>query len=302
MKKIILDTDLGGDCDDAAAIALLNKFHNAGLIKVECMLYSNSYKKGARLTDVINEYYGNNFEIGILKQNQLHIEYNVPFAEKVLDKLNKNGEKDYADANALLYEKLSGSENNSVTVICIGQLRNISNFLKSDFNGVSGQTVFNEKVEKLVIMGGNFSQTNEYFTFCGVKFKGEYNFITDLNSVFTVVEKVKIPVYYSDFTVGLDVFTLGQLSEKCDETNPVSLSYKFFQNGARYSWDPLTVLFGVFGENGYFATERGKVSVDKNGKSTFCACENSNSYVVSLTKSNKETVDFVESFFKEEIK
>ena len=302
MKKIILDTDLGGDCDDAAAIVLLNKFHNAGLVKVECMLYSNSFKKGARLTDVINEYYGNRFEIGILKQNQLHIKYNKPFAEKVLDTLNKNGEKDYADANTLLYEKLIGAENNSITVICIGQLRNISNFLKSDFNGVSGRTIFNEKVEKLVIMGGNFSQEGEYFTFCGTKFKGEYNFITDLDSVFTVIEKVKIPTYYSDFTVGQDIFTLGRLSEKCDEGNPVSLSYKIFQNGPRYSWDPLTVLFGVFGENGYFATKKGKVSVDKNGKSTFCACENSNSYVVSLIKSKKETDDFVESFFKEEIK
>lgn len=302
MKKIILDTDLGGDCDDAAAIALLNKFHNAGLVEVDCMLYSNSFKKGARLTDVINEYYGNCFEIGILKQNQLHIKYDNPFAEKVLNTLNKNSEKDYADANELLYEKLVGAEDNSITIICIGQLRNISNFLKSDFNGVSGQTIFNEKVEKLVIMGGNFSQEGEYFTFCGVKFKGEYNFITDLNSVFTVVEKVKIPTYYSDFTVGLEILTLGQLSEKCDENNPVSLSYKIFQNGPRYSWDPLTVLFGIFGENDYFAIKRGSVSVDKNGKSTFVACKNSNSYVVSLKKSNKETVDFVESFFEEEIK
>lgn len=302
MKKIILDTDLGGDCDDAAAIALLNKFHNAGLIKVECMLYSNSFKKGARLTDVINEYYGNCFEIGILKLNQLHIAYKAPFVEKVLDILNKNNEKDYVDANALLYKKLICAKKNSLTVICIGQLRNISNFLKADFNGVSGQAIFNEKIKELVIMGGNFSQKGKYFTFCGIRFNGEYNYITDLDSVFTIIEKVKIPTYYSDFTVGNNVFTLGQLSEKCDNGNPVSLSYKIFQNGPRYSWDPLAVLFGVFGENDYFTTKKGKVLVDKKGKSTFCACENSNAYIVSLLKSSKETADFVESFFKEEIK
>ncbi len=302
MKKIILDTDLGGDCDDAAAIALLNKFHNAGLVNVECMLYSNSFKKGARLTDAINEYYGNSFEIGILKQNELHIHYGVPFAERVLDCLGKNDEKDYGDANDLLYEKLKNAANGSVTVICIGQLRNIANFLKCDFGEISGQVLFNEKVERLVIMGGNFSQTEKYFSFCGAKMLGEYNFITDLSSVFTVIETVKVPTYYSDFTVGLDVLTLGALSERCDPQNPVSLCYKFFQNGPRYSWDPLTTLFGVFGENDYFSTKKGRVFVDKNGKSTFEESENANSYVVALKKSNKETVDLIHSFFEEEIK
>lgn len=302
MKKIILDTDLGGDCDDAAAIALLNKFHNAGLVNVECMLYSNSLKKGARLTDAINEYYGNSFEIGILKQNELHVTYGVPFAERVLDCLGKNDEKDYADANELLYKKLKNALNGSVTVICIGQLRNIANFLKCDFGEVSGQALFNEKVEKLVIMGGNFAQTEEYFSFCGAKMPGEYNFITDLSSVFTVIERAKVPTYYSDFTVGLDVLTLGALSERCDRKNPVSLCYKLFQNGPRYSWDPLTTLFGVFGENDYFSTKRGLVFVDKNGWSTFEECKNANSYVVSLKKSNKETVNWIHSFFEEEIK
>lgn len=302
MKRVILDTDLGGDCDDAAAIALLNKFHNAGIVKVDCMLYSNSNTNGARLTEVINEYYGNAFEVGMLKQNQLHIDYGVPFVERVLSVLNKDCNKDFLDANQLLYDKLSEAPNNSVTVICVGQLRNISNFLKYDFDGIKGCDIFNDKVEKLVIMGGNFSQTEDYFTFFDLKLSGEYNFITDLQSVFTVLDKVKIPTYYSDFTVGLDVLTLGGLSERCDMNNPVSLAYKFFQNGPRFSWDPLTVLFGVFGENEYFGTRRGCVSVNKTGKSMFEPCEEANSYVVSLKKTSEETKEYIHSFFKEELK
>ncbi len=301
MKKIIIDTDLGSDCDDASAIALINKFYNEKIIDVGCMLYSNGFYQGAKLTEVINAYYGNSFNIGILKKEVIIPNIVNNFAEKILNELNVNTTTEFYDANELLYENLINSENKSVTVICIGQLRNIANFLNSKFGDIQGETVFNEKVEKIVIMGGNFSQTSDTFTFYGEEYKGEYNIVSDLKSAFTVLKKVTTKTYFCDFNMGCDVFTFGGLVTNCDETNPVSLSYKYFCKGSRCSWDPLTVLYGVFGDNEYFSSVSGNISLNESGRTFFTKNAESNKYIVKLNKSSNETAKYLESFFEKEL-
>jgi len=302
MKNFILDTDLGGDCDDAAAIALINKFHTAGIINVLAVTYSNGNKYGALLTKVINKYYGNDFSVGMLINGKLDIRYGKEFVSKALDVLGVK--KDFSgllNANDLLFEKLTRANDRSVTVCCVGQLRNIANFLNSDFDGRRGADIFNEKVDSLVIMGGNFKQDSEYFEFCGEKYYGEYNFITDLGSVFTVLEKVKTEIVFSDFNVGFNVLTLKGLSERYDDKNPVSVCYKLFADGARQSWDPLAVLYAVFGDNDIFGSKTGTVTVSARGRSFFTPDRIGYHKIVLLKNTDSETGKYVESFFKEEL-
>ena len=66
ITKIIFDTDIGGDCDDAGALAMLHRLCDLG----ECELlavtacYASPYVAGC--IDAINRYYGHVVPVGIL--------------------------------------------------------------------------------------------------------------------------------------------------------------------------------------------------------------------------------------------
>lgn len=303
MKNIILDTDLGGDCDDASAIALLNKFHNNGEVNVLAMNYSNNNESGALLTAVINKYYGNNFPIGMLKNNELNIEYGIDFVDRTLEILKI--EKDFSqiqNANDLYYDKLTNAENKSITIICIGQLRNIATFLDSDFNGVSGQDIFNRKVKELFIMGGYFNQKTERYTFGSLTLNGEYNIITDLKSARTVLDKVTSEIIFCDYEMGCDVLTFEKFSTNYNENYPVSVCYKLYQNGARPSWDPLTVLYAIKGDNEYFTSRVGNVTLTEKGRTIFTESNDGRHKKALLNKPKEAVAEYLESFFSEELK
>ena len=57
-KNIILDTDIGPDCDDVAALAVLNLLADRGLCRILGVSHCTSNPYGAGMIDVINRYYG----------------------------------------------------------------------------------------------------------------------------------------------------------------------------------------------------------------------------------------------------
>ena len=57
-KNIILDTDIGPDCDDAAALAMLNLYADQGLCRILGITHCTSNPYGAGTIDAINRYYG----------------------------------------------------------------------------------------------------------------------------------------------------------------------------------------------------------------------------------------------------
>ena len=58
-KKIILDTDIGGDCDDAIALALLNNLINAEKCSLLLVTLAINFDGGCSTVRAINEYYKN---------------------------------------------------------------------------------------------------------------------------------------------------------------------------------------------------------------------------------------------------
>ena len=55
-KNIILDTDIGPDCDDAAALAMLNLYADQGLCRILGITHCTSNPYGAGTIDAINLY------------------------------------------------------------------------------------------------------------------------------------------------------------------------------------------------------------------------------------------------------
>ena len=57
--KIIFDTDMGSDCDDAGALALLHAYADMGNVEIIGCIYSSGVIPfGAGIVEAINTYYG----------------------------------------------------------------------------------------------------------------------------------------------------------------------------------------------------------------------------------------------------
>ena len=59
ITKILVDTDIGPDCDDTAAIAMLNIYSNQGKCEILGIAHCTSNPYGAGTIDAICRYYGN---------------------------------------------------------------------------------------------------------------------------------------------------------------------------------------------------------------------------------------------------
>jgi inosine-uridine nucleoside N-ribohydrolase len=125
--KVILDTDMGSDCDDAGALALLNEYANRGRVEILGVIYSSgAVPYGTGIIDAINRYYGNDdIPVGA--------NYDVSVGDKVdkmqAEKLSKDtaayGNRYIKNTDAVEQTKLNRSilseaTDNSVTYITIG--------------------------------------------------------------------------------------------------------------------------------------------------------------------------------------
>jgi len=67
--SLIIDTDLGPDCDDAGALAVAHALEQRGEAKVLAVGYATSNPYGAPACDAINTYYGRgDCPVGTLKE------------------------------------------------------------------------------------------------------------------------------------------------------------------------------------------------------------------------------------------
>ena len=57
MRQLIIDTDLGFDCDDAGALAFANILHNEGAVSLLAVTHSVNRQIGAAAIRNINTYY-----------------------------------------------------------------------------------------------------------------------------------------------------------------------------------------------------------------------------------------------------
>lgn len=137
MKKIIIDTDLGSDCDDVAALALANIYETAGRCEVLGVTYTTSLPWGPIAIDAVNCYYGHKYRIGKTKRtNFLGNESTSKYAKELATTFANNGIQ-VEDAVTLTRTLLQAQDAKEVTLIYIGQLNNLSDLLDSNADEIS---------------------------------------------------------------------------------------------------------------------------------------------------------------------
>ena len=259
MKNVILDSDIGPDCDDAGALALLNIYADMGLCRILGAGHCTSNPYGAGAIDAICRHYGrNDVEIGTWKGSDfLNDEncrrYNKPIAENLPNRYRASQPYDVVN----VYRRILAQQpDHSVEFIAIGPLNNLSALLDSEpdeFSPLNGIELVARKVTKLTLMAGIFRPSDETVAAmaeqrCGKRIEefAEYNVVCDAAASRNIADNWPTPKSYLGWEAGL--METGDCFAAASADHPVRMAYELWNEGRqcrRCSWDPMTVMYAL---------------------------------------------------------
>ncbi len=258
-RDVILETDIGPDCDDAGAVAvLINMLDKIGLKPlgiVNCT--SNKYSNG--VLHALLDFLGAK-DVPVLQTARADFfENDSNYAKKVAEKYF-DGKPVLSAGKALDFylETLSNAQDDSVVIISTGMLNGISDLIDTY------PVLVEKKVHAIVAMAGKFPNGKEF------------NITSDIKSAQNVFEKFPNTIICSGFEVGAS-FKTGFLSEPANaENNPIYACYKTFTDHdisakacVRESWDLTAVEYAIEGEGEFYTlSDRMKFTVDDSGEIT----------------------------------
>lgn len=283
MKKIIFDTDLGGDCDDVMALDLLISADKAGECALTGVTYSADCRRSPACIYAILKYYG----MERLPVGRAPIPDSVgkgidDYASLVADTFPSEDAPTYEsawDAVKLLRKLLA--ENGRSTVVVTGYLTNIAALLKSgpdEYSPLDGAELVRSCVEEFAVMGGDFAHQDAVNPFpAGIDANGdlrpvpEWNIREDIPAAQYVFDNSPVPVIVSPFGLGFNMMTGAPMTAKGKGKAPDSLAYiKHGCESGQHSWDPATALYGIYGAKPWFyRSAPGRVTVDGRGVTDF---------------------------------
>lgn len=290
MKNILLDTDIGGDCDDAGALVLLKTFCVRKEINL-CAVTSCTTMEGAENTiAAVLGYYGMSVPIGVMREPPFMCseEFNR-YAKRIKEEFRFTPAT--VDAVSLMRRTLAESRE-KITVLAIGPQRNLARLLKSgpDENSpLDGISLVGQKAEELVIMGGCFLPGGETVRFEEKDIRVEWNIEQDVSAARIVAEQWPSPVVYSPFELGYDIET-GRL---LPAGSPARRCYDIRSGLTRASWDVCASYYAAEGCGKLFSLgEKGKVLFDEEGRATFLPSDKGRHRIL-LPKAEKREIEKV---------
>lgn len=279
MKKIILDTDVGGDCDDMGALAILHRAFRKGLIDWKAITISTGNPFSAACADAVNKYYNVEIPIGQIGRSvpgDLGVDFDLFYGKYIAEKFDNsfypNGKKPQ-DAVRLFRRVLSKNKGEKVTVVMIGFSSNIADLLLSkndDISPMSGSEILAASVDEIIMMGCNFYGEDDFESECGEEtVHAEWNIKCDIPSAQMLFNNSPVPITICPFSVGYQLMSGAKIISS-EPDNPVSAAYEVHSHGDRDSWDPATVYYAVFKDEECFAvSDRGTVQINSQGVSKF---------------------------------
>jgi inosine-uridine nucleoside N-ribohydrolase len=267
--KIIFDSDLGPDYDDAGALAFLHAMADSGKAEILATIASNKHKLVAPSIEVINTYFGRpELPIGGPKTVGADMGSSQHWADSIVSKYpHKLNSTDEAENAVTLYRRILNSQpDQSVTIVTVGFLTNLANLLDSksdDISNLAGGELISKKVKLLVSMAGTFPSGREF------------NVFIDSVSSKKVFDNWPGQVIFTGFEIGSKIKTGLRLASSDIKNSPVkdvfriSIPLSEEDRNGRMSWDETAVLIGIYGTEGFFDTVRGRIVVNTNGSNSW---------------------------------
>jgi inosine-uridine nucleoside N-ribohydrolase len=264
--RVILDTDMSGDCDDAGALALLHALADRDECDILAVVTNRKDKTNASAAavDVINTYYGRpNIPIGTDKVGPTDLQRTSPYTCALRDEFPHDAKPDDQMPDALdVYRRvLAAQPDDSVTICSVGAFSNLAELWRRE-----PQLVVT-KVRRLVVMGGEFPKSK----------RPETNIRTHRESARVVASEWPGEIVWHGFEIG-NVLITGAGLKQTPKNNPVRRAYELKPYGKRPaieggqpSWDQGAALFAVRGAEPelWRAVRGGRVIVDEEGVTTW---------------------------------
>jgi len=278
MQKVILDHDLGPDCDDAAAVCIVVKAHMKGEINclaiTSCMYTDMSAVAAAAVPDYLgchdipfsynNERSATGMNVrccGTPARNYWNgrgrwptIYFNTPLLRQI-----------FADNGA----------KGDIIFITTGPLTTLYCLFNSQGDSISpmtGRQLFAANVKSYIVGGGNFSNFND----------NEHNFAEDFEATDATVNTItEVPMTF----VGANVagnFLTGDNLPNCPN-DWVLKPYYYLQTWEQYytrqAWDLATVYYAIYGGAGMWQVKSGYTIRSWTNGATIMSSPGTSSYI-----------------------
>ncbi|MBP85337.1 MAG: nucleoside hydrolase [Planctomycetaceae bacterium] len=279
--RLIFDTDMGNDVDDALALGVIHALQSRGECELLAVTATKDNDMCAPYLDAVNTFYGRgDIPIGVVKGGM------TPEPGKFLPLTRQSDDgrlryphdlasgKDAPEATSLLRAILSKQPDNSVVLAQVGFSTNFVRLLASEsdqHSKLAGRELIARKVKVLSIMAGAFR------TIRGNKHYLEYNVVKDIPSAKIIAKDWPTPIVYSGFEIGIAIPYPATSIERdfgYVKHHPLAESYRLYNPPPhnRPTWDLTSVLYGVYPDRGFFnLSDPGQVTVEDDGFTRFAA-------------------------------
>jgi inosine-uridine nucleoside N-ribohydrolase len=250
--RIIFDTDMDTDCDDAGALAILHTLADRGEAEILGTLVSSHYPYSVPCVAAINAYYGRpDLPVGSPKGAGADTNRGSAYARQIAEAFPSayRSNEDAPDAAKVYRQLLSTEEDHGVVIVTVGYVTNLRDLLATrpdSSSPLSGLELVRRKVKQWVCMGGRYPahlDPNVYG-----------NFKPDPASAVEATRRWPGEIVFTG--LGDDILT-GKTLRQTPENNPVRRAYELYlrEKPARPSWDPIAVLYAVQPDEPFWRVE-----------------------------------------------
>ncbi|MDD2381302.1 MAG: nucleoside hydrolase [Mariniphaga sp.] len=240
-ERVIFDTDVGGDVDDAGALAVLHSLAAHGEIEILAIGVVIGHKDTVPFVHAVNTWYGSpDLPIGTIKGEAPYSrdEYMGPIVAEYPHTLTQETAPDVVK---LYREVLASQPDQSVTLVAVGPATNIYNLLNSapdEISPLNGIELMRRKI-KFYGAGGNGN--------CELpKGRCGFNYRMDLtaSSGETKLLPSDFPTVYAGGSGS--ILRVGAAYKEVRPDHIIRRSYEEYYDGTakdRQAWDQLRVLY-----------------------------------------------------------
>jgi len=286
-QRLIVDTDMGLDIDDVAAVCIANALHKAGEAELLAVVHDTGFAKGVGGISAINHWYGHDdIPIGAFKGTFGRDECRGCGGGNGQDQFLSDLVSTYSppvehydqvsDAVEVYRSVLAAQPDKSVNIASIGMATNLKALVQSEgdkHSSLSGKDLIAQKVNQIVYMDGGYNFG------CGSGMLG------DAEECWSSARDAVYGMPYTDITQLFSTLAGDVVSGKrmmdaslCPNAqgSPCKRAFTDWAGpdgqgpGGRSSWDPFVVLVAVRGLEGAHATSHNvNVYVEENGDETY---------------------------------
>lgn len=285
--RLIFDTDMGNDIDDALALGVIHALQSRGECQLLAVTLSKDNRYSAPFCDLVNTFYGRgDIPIGVVRDGKTPEDSRYT-KETVLAK--DDGKQrhphdltdgsDAPEAVSLLRKTLAAQPDGSVVIAVVGFSTNLARLLDSpadEHSPLPGTKLVRKKCRLLSMMAGMFSEQGRH---------KEYNVYIDLPAARKVFADWPTEVVVSGYEIGKAILYPAQSIEadfNYVPHHPLPEAYRLYRKMPydRETWDLTSILYAVRPDRGYFSlSPAGTVTVDEEQVTQFAPGEGKHRYL-----------------------